>query len=161
VRSGERHIRSLRLEREVGRATLTPIPMTPAAQVAGFIAKFDPQVAKPAKAVRAKLRKRLPTAIELVYDNYNALALGFGPTERTSECVLSVAVYARGVNVYFMRSAALDDPDGMLEAPGLAADSWAHCSEIDLEETAPTPADFPCLTPNRLPGPQVQGQPDP
>jgi hypothetical protein len=92
--------------------------MTPARQVAGFIAKFDPPVAKLAKAARAKVRKRLPTAIELVYDNYNALALGFGPTERTSECVLSVAVYARGVNLYFLRGAALADPDGLLQGAG-------------------------------------------
>ena len=55
---------------------------TPAKQVAGFIAKFDPAIAKLTRGARAKMRKRLPTAVELVYDNYNALAIGFGPTER-------------------------------------------------------------------------------
>jgi hypothetical protein len=67
---------------------------TPASQVAGFIARFDPAIAKLTRAARAKVRKRLPTAVELVYDNYNALAIGFGPTERTSEAILSVAAYA-------------------------------------------------------------------
>ena len=87
-------------------------------QVAAFISRFDPAVAKLARAARTKLRKLLPTAIELVYDNYNALAIGFGPTERTSDAVLSVAVYARGVNLYFMYGASLPDPDGLLEGNG-------------------------------------------
>jgi len=87
-------------------------------QVSGFIARFDPAVAKIARAARTKMRKRLPTAVELVYDNYNALAIGFGPTERTSEAVLSIAVYARGVNLYFLRGASLPDPDGLLQGAG-------------------------------------------
>ena len=91
---------------------------SPSKQVAGFIARFDPAVAKLARGARTKLRKLLPTAFELVYDNYNALAIGFGPTERTSEAIVSVAVYARGVNLYFIRGASLPDPDGLLEGDG-------------------------------------------
>jgi hypothetical protein len=64
------------------------------------------------------MRKQLPTAVELVYDNYNALAIGFGPTERTSDAVISVAVYARGVNLYFIHGASLADPHGLLEGNG-------------------------------------------
>jgi hypothetical protein len=87
-------------------------------QVATFIAQFDPAIAKLVRAARAKLRKRLPTAIQLVYDNYNALAIGFGPTEKTSDAVLSLAVYARGVNLYFLHGASLPDRDGLLEGNG-------------------------------------------
>jgi hypothetical protein len=50
--------------------------LPPAKQLAGFIARFDPQVAKLVRAARVVLRKRWPTAVELVYDNYNALAIG-------------------------------------------------------------------------------------
>ena len=64
------------------------------------------------------LRKRMPTATELVYDNYNALAIGFGPSERTSEAIVSLAVYARGVNLYFLYGAHLEDPDRLLEGNG-------------------------------------------
>jgi hypothetical protein len=60
----------------------------------------------------------MPTAIELVYDNYNALAIGFGPSERTSEAIVSIAVYARGVNLYFLYGAHLSDPDRLLEGNG-------------------------------------------
>jgi hypothetical protein len=57
-------------------------------QVARFIAKYSPQVARVARQARGKIRKLLPGAVELVYDNYNALALAFGPTERASEPLL-------------------------------------------------------------------------
>ena len=91
---------------------------SPAKQVAGFIAKFDPAIAKLTRAARTRVRQRLPTAVELVYDNYNALAIGFGPTEKTSDAIISVAAYARGVTLYFMYGASLPDPDGLLEGGG-------------------------------------------
>ena len=64
------------------------------------------------------LRKRMPTATELVYDNYNALAIGFGPSPRTSEAIVSLAIYARGVNLYFLYGAHLTDPNRLLEGNG-------------------------------------------
>jgi hypothetical protein len=88
------------------------------AQLGGFIARFDPAIAKLVRAARARLRKRLPTAFELVYDNYNALAIGFGPTERTSDAIVSIAAYARGVNLYFIEGAHLADPDHLLQGSG-------------------------------------------
>jgi hypothetical protein len=91
---------------------------TPAKQVAGFIAKFDPAIAKLTRGARAKMRKRLPTAVELVYDNYNALAIGFGPTERTTDAILSVAAYATGVTLYFTYGKSLPDPHERLEGAG-------------------------------------------
>jgi hypothetical protein len=91
---------------------------SPAKQVTRFIAKFDPAIAKLTRTCRSVLRKRYPSAIELVYDNYNALAIGFSPTERTSDVVFSLAVYARGVNLYFMYGRSLDDPDHLLQGSG-------------------------------------------
>ena len=91
---------------------------SPAKQVAGFIAKFDPAVATLTRAARAALRKSYPTATELVYDNYNALAIGYGPTDRTSDVFVSLAVYASGVNLYFMYGARLPDPRGLLQGQG-------------------------------------------
>jgi hypothetical protein len=106
-----------------GRALYSGVPRTekpasPAKQVAGFIAKFDPAIATLTRATRSRVRKRLPTAVELVYDNYAALAIGFGPTEKTSDAIISVAAYARGVTLYFIYGASLPDPDGLLEGGG-------------------------------------------
>lgn len=60
----------------------------------------------------------MPTAVELVYDKYNALVIGFSPTERASDAIVSLAVYARGVNLYFLYGAHLQDPDHLFEGQG-------------------------------------------
>jgi hypothetical protein len=91
---------------------------TPAQQLGSFLAKFEPRVAASARAVLARLRKRLPGAIELVYDNYNALAIGFGPSEKASEAIFSIAVYPRWVSLFFLQGAKLPDPDKVLRGSG-------------------------------------------
>lgn len=91
---------------------------TAAAEVARFIARYDSAVARLARAARAVLRKRLPTAVELVYDNYQFLALGFCSTERASDCIVSLAVSPKGVALSFYRGASLPDPDGILLGAG-------------------------------------------
>ena len=91
---------------------------SPAAQLAGFIDKYDPTVAKLARAARAAMKKRLPTALELVYDNYQFLAIGYSATERASDCVVSLAVSPKGVALSFYYGASLPDPDGVLLGSG-------------------------------------------
>jgi hypothetical protein len=93
-------------------------PDTPARQWAAFLAKYDPAIAAVAKAALARLRRYVPGAVELVYDNYNALVVGFGPSERASEAVLSIAVYPRWVTLFFLQGARLADPAGLLEGAG-------------------------------------------
>jgi hypothetical protein len=93
-------------------------PATPARQLAAFLARFSPEVAALARATRATLRKRLPRAVEMVYDNYNALVIGYSPTERPSDAILSIAVYPRWVNVFFLQGAHLSDPDRLLQGSG-------------------------------------------
>ena len=90
----------------------------PAAQVSSFIAKFDPEVAALIRSSRSAMRKRLPTALELVYDNYNFLAIGYSSTERASDCVVSLACAANGVSLSFYYGATLPDPDGVLLGSG-------------------------------------------
>src|SRR5271154_2233647 len=87
-------------------------------QLDRFLDAFTPEVADTARKALAKLRKRLPHAIELVYDNYNALACGFSPTERASDGIFSVAVYPQHANFFFLQGAKLPDPDGLLQGAG-------------------------------------------
>jgi hypothetical protein len=91
---------------------------SPAKQLAGFIAKYDPAVARLARSTRAALRKRLPTANELVYDNYQFLAIGYGPNQRTSECVVSLTVSPKGAALCFIYGAKLPDPGKVLFGGG-------------------------------------------
>ena len=93
-------------------------PDTPARQWAAFLAKYDPAIVAVAKAALARMRRYVPGAVELVYDNYNALVVGFGPSERASEAVLSLAVYPRWVTLFFLQGARLADPAGLLEGAG-------------------------------------------
>ena len=84
----------------------------------GFIDKFDPAVARQIRAARRVLRKRLPGAVELIYDNYNFFVIGYGPNERASEAVLSIAAQAKGVSICFIQGAKLPDPTGLLRGSG-------------------------------------------
>jgi hypothetical protein len=70
------------------------------------------------RSSRSALRKRLPTAIEQVYDNYNFLAIGFSSTERTSDTIASLAVSAKGVALSFYHGASLPDPHKVLLGSG-------------------------------------------
>ena len=90
-------------------------------QLASFIAKFTPEVAALARSILAAMRARYPTAIKLVYDNYNALAIGFGPTEKTSQAIFSIAVFPRWVSLFFLQGKQLPDPEGILQGSGNVA----------------------------------------
>ncbi len=87
-------------------------------RIAGFLARYTPEVAAFARAVRRKLRARIPGAHELVYDNYNALVFGFSATPRPSEAVLSVVPMPRWVTVCFLFGARFPDPKGVLRGEG-------------------------------------------
>jgi hypothetical protein len=87
-------------------------------QLAGFIAKYAPEVGAVAAAALAKVRARLRGAVELVYDNYNALAIGFAPTERTADIIVSITLYPRWVSLFFYHGADLPDPQKLLRGSG-------------------------------------------
>jgi hypothetical protein len=92
--------------------------MSPEAQLDGFIAKFDSANQALIRGIRAALRSRLPTAHELVYDNYNFFVIGYCSTERPSDCIVSIAAGANGVSLSFYRGAELIDKDGLLQGTG-------------------------------------------
>ena len=103
-------------------------------ELARFIAKFSPEIAALAQSILAAMRERYPTAVQLVYDNYNALAIGFGPTERTSEAIFSIAVFPRWVSLFFLQGAGLPDPDGILKGSGNAVRHIRLASADTLNE---------------------------
>jgi hypothetical protein len=106
------------LPRNSKRRNQTELRTSPAKQLAGFISKFDPQVARVIRKCRAELRKILPTAIELVYDNYNFFVIGYAATERASDCIVSLAAASNGVGLSFYQGATLPDPKKLLLGNG-------------------------------------------
>jgi hypothetical protein len=99
-------------------ARSTTATTSPTEALAGFIAKFDPAMQRRIRAARAAMRRRLPTANELVYDNYNFFVIGYSATERPSDCLLSLAVNAKGIGLSFYYGSTLPDPAGILEGSG-------------------------------------------
>jgi len=87
-------------------------------QLQSFIDKFEPKHQALIRAVRKALRKRLPTANELVWDNYNFFVIGYSATERPSDSVVSIAAAAHGVGLAFYRGTTLPDPHKILLGSG-------------------------------------------
>ena len=91
-------------------------------QLAVYFATCEPAMAKLGKALRAKLRARLPGLFEIVYvyERQNALVISYSPTERGYEAVCSISVYPRLVKLAFGKGAQLSksDPKKLLQGQG-------------------------------------------
>lgn len=92
--------------------------LSPEKRLAGFIDKFEPEHRALIRAVRKAMRARFPAAHELVYDNYNFFVIGYGPTLRPSDCLISLVASANGVGLCFIQGAKLPDPKKMLVGDG-------------------------------------------
>jgi len=106
---------------------------SPEAQLEGFLAKYTPEVAAEAVAALERLRPQVPGAVEMVYDNYNALVVAFGATGRASEAVLSIAVMPRWVTLCFLQGATLPDPHGLLRGEGNVVRNIRLGSAADID----------------------------
>ncbi len=95
-----------------------PAPADADGQLRTFIGKFDPSHQRLIRAVRRALRKRLRTAYELAYDNYNFFVIGYSPSERPSDAIVSMAAGANGVSLCFIRGASLPGPKKLLLGSG-------------------------------------------
>jgi hypothetical protein len=87
-------------------------------QLTGFVDKFEPASARLIRQCRLELRKLMPTAVELVYDNYNFFVIGYCASPRASDCILSIAAAANGVGISFYNGATLSDPERLLQGEG-------------------------------------------
>jgi len=108
--------------------------LTPKAQLDGFIDKYSPEVAREGRAALRRLRGLAPGAVELVYDNYNWLVVGFGPSERASDAVFSLVFAPRWLAVCFLQdAAALPDPGKLLRGSGKVVRNIRVMAARDLD----------------------------
>ena len=96
-------------------------------QLRALIAKFAPAHLRLVGAARRSLRKRLPTAHELVYEYRDWFVISYSPSERGYEGVLAIRADAGGVKLYFNRGKELPDPAKLLQGSG------GQVRSIDLE----------------------------
>src|SRR6478609_4198853 len=88
--------------------------VTPESQLRFLIEKFDDKNQKLIRSVRAALRKRFPTANELVYDYGHSLVISYSPTEAGGQAIVSAAAGSDGLRLYFMHGPQLPDPKKLL-----------------------------------------------
>ena len=122
--------RSVQVEVEVPGSTQSAVARRSAeAELRTLIAKFAPAHLRLIGAMRRSLRKRLPTAHEVVYEyrNLGAVVISFSPNEHGYEGALAIRADADGVNLYFNQGKELPDPAKLLQGSG------SQCRSIDLE----------------------------
>ncbi len=113
--------RSVQVEVEVPGSTQSAVARRSAeAQLRTLIAKFAPAHLRLIGAMRRWLRKRLPTAHEVVYEYHNlgAVVISFSPNEHGYEGVLGIRADSDGVKLYFNRGKELPDPEKLLQGSG-------------------------------------------
>src|SRR6185369_10520764 len=111
--------RSVQVEGEVAGGTQSAVARRAAeAEVRTIIAKFAPARLRLIGAMRRCLRKRLPTAHEVVYEYRDWFVISFSPNEHGYEGVLAIRASANGVRLYFNSGKELPDPEKLLQGSG-------------------------------------------
>jgi hypothetical protein len=110
---------------------------SPAKQLDGFLAKYSPAMQKQARAAIRKMRARLPGAVEMVYDNYQWLVVGYGPNDRASEALFSLAFAPDHVTLCFLRNGPkISDPKKLLRGNGSRVRHVRLVDGIDIDMPA-------------------------
>ena len=97
------------------------------AELRTLIAKFAPAHLRLIGAMRRWLRKRLPTAHEVVYEYRDFFVISYSPNEHGYEGVLAIRASANGVKLYLNGGKELPDPAKLLQGSG------SQCRSIDVE----------------------------
>jgi hypothetical protein len=95
------------------------------AELSRLITKFAPAHQRLIGGVRRWLRKRLPTAHEVVYEYRDCFVVSYSPSERGYEGVLAIRASADGVKLYFNPGKGLPDPEKLLQGSGTQT-RWIH-----------------------------------
>ncbi len=106
---------------------------TPAAQLKGMFAKYTPAMSAAMKTAHQRMRQLVPGAVEMVYDNWNGLVIGFGPTEHASEAVLSIIALPDHITLCFLWGKKLPDPDKLLKGGGTRVRHFRLGETADLD----------------------------
>jgi len=85
-----------------------------------FLKPFGPEITELVLWLREFAWNLYPTANELIYDNYNALAFGWSPTDKVGHTFCSIAVGRTSKNIHFgfYWGSELTDPKKMLLGEG-------------------------------------------
>ena len=88
------------------------------AQLCELIDKFARAHERLIVATRRSLRKRLPTAHEVVYEYRDFFVISYSPNAHGYEGVFGIRASANGVRLYFNQGKGLPDPEKLLQGSG-------------------------------------------
>lgn len=94
-----------------------PRQPTPQGQLQSLIDRFPPKDQRLIRSVRTAVRKRFPTANELLYDYKRFFVIGYSPTDRGIDSIVAIAARPDGVRLYF-HGTRLPDPKRLLLGSG-------------------------------------------
>lgn len=83
-----------------------------------FMLPYPDRVKAAALWLREFVWDLYPETNELIYDNYNAVAFGWSPTDKAGDVFCSIAVCSDHVNFGFNRGVDIADPDNILLGKG-------------------------------------------
>lgn len=95
--------------------TAAPAAASAEAQIATLISRFETKDQQLFQEVRKALRKRFPTANELVYDYARNFVVGYSATQAGGEGIAALSLEADGVRFYLTNGANLPDPHKLLQ----------------------------------------------
>ena len=88
------------------------------AEVRELVTRFAPAHESLIGTARRALKKRLPTAHEIVYEYRDCFVISYSPDDRGYEGVLALRASADAVQLYFNRGKGLPDPEKLLQGSG-------------------------------------------
>lgn len=91
------------------------------AQLRALVTRFAPGHRRLVGVARRWLRKRLPTAYEVVYEYRDCFVISCSPNERGYEGVFALRGSEDGVKLYFTHGKGLPDPAKLLRGAGTQA----------------------------------------
>ncbi len=110
--------------------------------LASYFAKYESAMARLGKALRTKLRARLPGLFEVVYvyENQDALVISYSPTENGYEGLCSLGLYPHEAKLFFAQGVLLSksDPNKLLQGrgPGVRHVVLSAAADLDRPEIA-------------------------
>ncbi|WP_435577878.1 hypothetical protein [Gilvibacter sp.] len=92
--------------------------MKPNPQLLKFIEPYDEHIQNLALELRNFITDLVPEANELIWDNYNAVAMAYSKSEKLKDAFCHIAIYSGHVNFGFNRGAELTKTSIKLNGKG-------------------------------------------
>ena len=92
--------------------------MKPNPQLQTFVAPYDQEIQKSTMQLRNFITDLVPEANELIWDNYNAVAMAYSKSEKLKDAFCHIALYSKHVNFGFNRGAELSSSAIQLQGKG-------------------------------------------